>query len=58
MLYKNVYWTYSWMIIVVKVHKVCNFALKKDYEFINTVPKGTEETHSQVIVNNFMLITN
>jgi len=46
------------MIIVVKVHQVCNVALKKDFEFINTVQEGTEETHSQVIVNKFMLITN
>ncbi|KEH18675.1 DEAD-box ATP-dependent RNA helicase 31 [Medicago truncatula] len=30
------------------VHQVCNVALKKDYEFINTVQEGTEETHSQV----------
>jgi len=58
MLYKNVYRTYSCMITVVKVHQVCNVALKKDFEFINTVQEGTEETHSQVIVNNFMLITN
>lgn len=30
------------------VHQVCNVALKKDFEFINTVQEGTEETHSQV----------
>jgi ATP-dependent RNA helicase MSS116 len=30
------------------VHQVCKIALKKDFEFINTVQEGTEETHAKV----------
>ncbi|XP_045789787.1 DEAD-box ATP-dependent RNA helicase 31-like [Trifolium pratense] len=30
------------------VHQVCKIALKKDFEFINTVEEGTEETHAKV----------
>ncbi|PNY08991.1 DEAD-box ATP-dependent RNA helicase 31-like protein [Trifolium pratense] len=29
------------------VHQVCKIALKKDFEFINTVEEGTEETHAK-----------
>lgn len=46
------------MVIVVKVRQVCHIALRRDHEFVNTVQEGSEETHSQVIVYNFMLITN
>ncbi|XP_022733435.1 DEAD-box ATP-dependent RNA helicase 31-like isoform X2 [Durio zibethinus] len=31
-----------------EVHQICHIALRRDYEFINTVQEGTEETHSQV----------
>ncbi|XP_047153086.1 DEAD-box ATP-dependent RNA helicase 31-like [Vigna umbellata] len=31
-----------------EVRQVCHIALRRDHEFINTVPEGTEETHSQV----------
>ncbi|KAF6140885.1 hypothetical protein GIB67_042298 [Kingdonia uniflora] len=31
-----------------EVRQICHVALKKDYEFINTVEEGSEETHSQV----------
>ncbi|GAU42362.1 hypothetical protein TSUD_350280, partial [Trifolium subterraneum] len=30
------------------VHQVCKIALKKDFEFINTVQEGSEETHAKV----------
>ncbi|CAJ2662979.1 unnamed protein product [Trifolium pratense] len=30
------------------VHQICKIALKKDFEFINTVEEGTEETHAKV----------
>jgi hypothetical protein len=50
-------WAYSFMIIVVKVLQVCHVALKRDFEYINTVQEGSEDTHAQVIVYNFMLIT-
>lgn len=46
------------MVIVVKVRQVCHIALRRDHAFVNTVQEGSEETHSQVIVYNFMLITN
>ncbi|KAL2468858.1 DEAD-box ATP-dependent RNA helicase 31-like [Forsythia ovata] len=31
-----------------EVHKICDVALKRDHEFINTVQEGLEETNSQV----------
>ncbi|XP_057454791.1 DEAD-box ATP-dependent RNA helicase 31-like [Lotus japonicus] len=31
-----------------EVRQVCNIALRRDHEFINTVQEGSEETHSQV----------
>ncbi|KAH9625236.1 hypothetical protein KSS87_004517, partial [Heliosperma pusillum] len=31
-----------------EVRQICHIALKRDYEFINTVEEGTGETHSQV----------
>ncbi|MCH88377.1 DEAD-box ATP-dependent RNA helicase 31-like, partial [Trifolium medium] len=31
------------------VHQVCKIALKKDFEFINTVQEGTEETHAKSV---------
>lgn len=59
MLYKRYgYWAYSVIIFVVKVRQVCHIALRRDFEYINTVQEGSEETHAQVIVYNFMLITN
>lgn len=45
------------MFIVLKVRQVCNIALRRDHEFINTVQEGSEETHSQVIVYSLVLIT-
>lgn len=41
-----------------KVRQVCHIALRRDHEFINTVQEGTEETHSQVIAYDLVLITN
>ncbi|KAG2605936.1 DEAD-box ATP-dependent RNA helicase 31-like [Panicum virgatum] len=31
-----------------EVRQVCHIAMKRDLEFVNTVPEGSEETHSQV----------
>ncbi|XP_008791429.2 DEAD-box ATP-dependent RNA helicase 31-like [Phoenix dactylifera] len=31
-----------------EVRQICHIAMESDYEFINTVEEGTEETHSQV----------
>nr|XP_010924855.1 DEAD-box ATP-dependent RNA helicase 31 isoform X2 [Elaeis guineensis] len=31
-----------------EVRQICHIAMKRDYELINTVEEGTEETHSQV----------
>ncbi|KAK6919997.1 Helicase, C-terminal [Dillenia turbinata] len=31
-----------------EVRQICHIALKRDYEFINTVQEGSEETHAQV----------
>ncbi|CAI9764133.1 unnamed protein product [Fraxinus pennsylvanica] len=31
-----------------EVHKICDVALKRDHEYINTVQEGLEETNSQV----------
>lgn len=55
MLYKRyAHWAYSRMIV--KVRQVCHIAMKRDFEYINTVQEGSEDTHSQVIVYNFMIV--
>lgn len=37
-----------------QVQQICHITLRKEYELVNTVKEGSEETHPQVGMQNWV----